>query len=1030
MAKEEVVDIFSELKQQILESLPENAQITSLELEGPEVAVYSKNPKVLLENGDIIKEVAKRLRKRIVIRSDPSIRLNPEEVKKIILEVVPQEAEVTNIMFDHNVGEVIIEAKKPGLVIGRGGVTLREIIKRTFWRPAVVRSPPIKSKTISLIRTIIQSESNQRKRILRNIGQRIHRPILVKDEWIRLSTLGGFREVGRTAILVRTSESSVLIDCGVNVGSPEHAFPHLDAPEFDIEELDAVIVTHAHLDHSGFVPFLFKYGYEGPVYCTQATRNLMTLLQLDYLDVAEREGKLLPYSQKDVKKAIMHTIPLEYGEVTDIAPDIRLTLHNAGHILGCVTPDTLVVLGDGSIISISELLNNNLYLKHGITPISMNKKLQFEKTEALVFKKESPKELYKITTSLGYTVAVTPEHPFFRLRNGKIEVVCADQIKKGDRIATVGKWDVPGRSQKLKTNINQSKTWNSFHIVPPLHTNEDLCQIVGYMLGRRHKFIYRKKKLSSIILYDKNAHILEKFREKLVKIFKFTPRSPNMKIRKDRYRGEYYISIGCRELLRFLELNFKDAIKRASERLVPIVITKCTKSEIAKFLEGLYIADGEVRDNYIEFRFLNERLARTVQLLLLRFGIISSLSSIEQSGGKVFYMLTIADRKSLAKLSELVEDGDYSKDLIKIKANLKKSEELPDNLWKRGDGQVVWDEIVAVEKIPSKFKYVYDLSVPNHHNFITNGIVSHNSAIVHLHIGEGLYNIAYTGDFKFAKTRLLEPATYTFPRLETLIIESTYGAPSDIIPPRKDAERQLMRIINSTIERRGKVLIPVLAVGRAQEMMLVLEDYMRRGLIKEVPVYVDGMISEATAIHTTHPEYLARSLRDKIFHEGHNPFLADYFVQVDSKEARTDIVEGEPCIIMSTSGMLTGGPSVEYFKLLAPDPKNSIIFVSYQIEGTLGRRVQKGWKEIPMRNREGKIEVVNVKMEVHTIEGFSGHSDRRQLLSYIQQITPKPEKIITCHGENNKCITLANVIHKKFRIETRVPYNLETIRLR
>jgi len=128
--------------------------------------------------------------------------------------------------------------------------------------------------------------------------------------------------------------------------------------------------------------------------------------------------------------------------------------------------------------------------------------------------------------------------------------------------------------------------------------------------------------------------------------------------------------------------------------------------------------------------------------------------------------------------------------------------------------------------------------------------------------------------------------------------------------------------------------------------------------------------------------------------------------------------------------MLTGGPSVEYFKLLAPDPRNSIIFVSYQIEGTLGRRVQKGWKEIPMRNREGKIEVVNVKMEVHTIEGFSGHSDRRQLLSYVQQITPKPERIITCHGENNKCVSLANAIHKKFRIETRVPYNLETLRLR
>ncbi len=631
-------DVLEELRETILNSIPQKAMVTAVEFEGPEIAVYSKNPQILMDNEDFVKELVHKIRKRIVLRSDPSIRSDPAEAEAAIKSIVPAEAEITSLYFDHNLGEVVIEAKKPGLVIGRSGVTLKEIAGKVLWRPVVVRTPPLASKTVSQIRAILQNESELRKKILRKIGERIHRPPVLKSDFIRVTALGGFREVGRTSILLQTIESSVLIDCGVNVGSTLQPFPRLDMPEFELDKLDAVIVTHSHLDHSGFVPFLYKYGYEGPVYCTSATLNLMTLLQLDYIDVASREGKLLPYSPKDVKKMVLHTIPLEYGEVTDIAPDIRLTLHNAGHILG--------------------------------------------------------------------------------------------------------------------------------------------------------------------------------------------------------------------------------------------------------------------------------------------------------------------------------------------------------------------------------------------------------SSIVHLHIGDGLYNLAYTGDFKFGPSRLLEQANYNFPRLETLIIESTYGAPTDIMPAKKDTEASLVEILKATISRGGKCLIPVLAVGRAQEIILVIEEFMRRGAIPTAPVYIDGMISEATAIHTTHPEYLNAELREKIFHYGHNPFLAEYFVQVDNMSERTDIVSGDPCIILATSGMLQGGPSVEYFRLLADDPKNSLIFVSYQVEGTLGRRVQKGLKDIPMKNRDGKIEMVNVKMQVHTIEGFSGHSDRRQLLSFIQRIRPKPERILTCHGENSKCVNLAGYIHKTYRIETRAPDNLESIRLK
>ncbi|MHA2033783.1 MAG: beta-CASP ribonuclease aCPSF1 [Candidatus Thorarchaeota archaeon] len=629
---------YEDIREAVLRALPKSAAISSVEYEGPEIAIYSKAPKILLDDGDMIKALARKMRKRIVVRSAPEVRLSFEEAEKTVRELVPPEAEITSIDFDTSRGEVIIEAQKPGLVIGRSGATLREITRQTFWRPNVQRTPPIESKLIKQIRYIIQSEAETRNKVFREIGKRIHRQQILNNGWIRLTALGGFREVGRQAIFVQTSESNILIDCGVNVGTPSRAFPRLDMPEFNIDELDAVIVSHAHLDHSGMVPFLFKYGYRGPVYMTAPTLNLSTLLQLDYLDVAEREGKLRPYRDRDVKEAILHTITLGYGEVTDIAPDVRLTLHNAGHILG--------------------------------------------------------------------------------------------------------------------------------------------------------------------------------------------------------------------------------------------------------------------------------------------------------------------------------------------------------------------------------------------------------SAIIHLHIGDGQYNLAYTGDFKFGRTRLLEPATFTFPRLETLIIESTYGHPTDKMPPRQEVEKKFASIIKKVIERGGKVLIPVLAVGRAQEIMLVIEDLVSKKRIPKVPVFIEGMIAQATAIHTTHPEALSKKIREMIFHQGVNPFLNEIFVQVDSPEQREEIVNGEPCIIMATSGMLAGGPSVEYFKLMAPDSKNALIFVSYQGEGTLGRRIQKGWKEVQMYNREGQMTVIPVNMQVETVEGFSGHSDRKQILNYVKRVSPVPERILTCHGEVTKCLNLASTIHKALNVDTKALMVTESIKLK
>ena len=191
--------------------------------------------------------------------------------------------------------------------------------------------------------------------------------------------------------------------------------------------------------------------------------------------------------------------------------------------------------------------------------------------------------------------------------------------------------------------------------------------------------------------------------------------------------------------------------------------------------------------------------------------------------------------------------------------------------------------------------------------------------------------------------------------------------------------------------------------------------------------YLDGMIWEATAIHTAYPEYLNNKLRTQIFQQGQNPLLSDIFKRVDGHEMRKEIINDHPksCVVLATSGMMNGGPVMEYFKEWAEEKKNTIAFVGYQAEGTLGKRIQKGWSEIPL-NTGGEVVNIKMNMNVETVDGFSGHSDRRQLMNYVNNMSPRPEKIIFGHGEESKCLEISSAIHKRYNISTNALNNLET----
>ena len=628
----------TDILKSILSDLPKG-NINDAAFEGANIVLYTNNKKFFQEGETEIKKVVDRIKKRIELRADQEILLSQSDTEKKIKEIVPKEAEITNIIFDVQRSIVVIEAKKPGMVIGKQGSVLNEIKQETFWLPQIQRSPAIQSKITENIREVLYLNNNYRRKFLNDIGKKIYKewnPEKV-DEWIRLTFLGGARQVGRSCLLLHTPESKILLDCGIDVAAHNsERFPYFDVAEFDINEIDAIILTHAHLDHGGLIPYLYKMGYKGPCYLTTPTRDISSLLALDFIGVAYKKATVPLFSSTDIKEMVKHSICLDYNEVTDITPDVRLTFYNAGHALG--------------------------------------------------------------------------------------------------------------------------------------------------------------------------------------------------------------------------------------------------------------------------------------------------------------------------------------------------------------------------------------------------------SAMVHLNIGNGLHNLVYTGDMKYGKTRLLDAAITNFPRVETIIIESTYGGKENVLPQRQEAEEEFLSVIKKTIERKGKILIPELGLGRAQETMLVIEDAINSGKLEKIPIYIDGMIWDINAIHTAYPDFLSNNVRNLIFQDK-NPFVSDIFIRVGSSQERKKVIEGGPCVVLATSGMLVGGASVEYLREFAGNKRNTICFVCYQGQGSLGRQVQEGLKEIRMNN-EGKEETVEINMEVATIEGFSAHSGRNQLLAFINNCNPRPKKVIINHGEASRSIDLASTIYKLNRIETTVPRNLETIRIR
>ena len=261
----------------------------------------------------------------------------------------------------------------------------------------------------------------------------------------------------------------------------------------------------------------------------------------------------------------------------------------------------------------------------------------------------------------------------------------------------------------------------------------------------------------------------------------------------------------------------------------------------------------------------------------------------------------------------------------------------------------------------------------------------------------------YTGDIKTNGSRMLREADFDIGEIDLLITESTYSQTEQ--KPRKKSEEELIEFANEVMDRKGILFIPSFSVERSQEMACILKkaNFKHR-------IIMDGMALKVNDIMFKHPEYL----RDpKVFADAINEA-----VKIREHKERKRAIEG-PCVVISPAGMLVGGNAVFYLQHLAFNEKNGIALVSFQGEGTPGRRLLESGK-VSTRGRE-----MNVLAEVKQFE-FSGHADRNELFEMIGKIKGNP-KVLTVHGDSESCNIFSQEIHEKFGFDAFAPEVNQTI---
>ncbi len=1140
----------ADILKSIKDELPKS--INDVNFEGANIVLYT-NDKEFFKNGEQqVKAVVDKIKKRIELRSEQAILASEGETEKTIRALVPEEAEISNIIFDIQRSVVVIEAKKPGLVIGKQGSILADIKKSTMWIPVVQRSPAIASKITEKIRSVLYANNNYRRKFLNEIGKKIYRDWNPEkmDMWARVTYLGGGRQVGRSCLLLHTPNSKILLDCGINpaIADGQERFPYLNISEIgDLNSIDAVILSHAHNDHClpPHYPVLTEEGYKRiddikvgekvismdwktgkyiASKCTEKTqtkghKKVITVktpyskiesspnhrfftfndLQLKELEASElKEGMLVPsnilHKQQFTPSTVLLDVEVSYDKrrrdnvklPSELTPQLSEFIgyylgdgHKATEFTLRLTDKNIKILEYHKNI-IKSLFNYEAIIRHHSDKTKDAHILEINNVKILRFLEKNFPEIYYKTREIRVPA---------RIMGSSSPIQCAFIRGFADAEGSItNSVQITSFSDKMLDNLQYLF---SLQGIPCINIKKRNAVCLNSKFALRE--FYNKVGFSMVYKQNNLKSVLSRFsssdfdKQNLVP---FTSEDLRKVLKEAGMFGRIHKSP---KLSTLLPMSLLDLFRRENGKYS--YATRRTVSLLIELLKN--------RVATLQYSKTNLGLYSLRQLLSLSREEISVATGLKTSQIQQLEENRIS-AEFASKISNLLISFIQEKISMIISQTLVNIQSIQNLL----NLQVVWEKITNIEEKDNPYDYLVDIGVENH-NFIAGNIIVHNSALipylykmgyrgpvymtaptrdiaallaldfigvaykkaqfplyraedikemvrhsicldygevtditpdiritfynaghvlgsaeVHINIGNGLHNFVYSADTKYGKTRLLDPAINRFPRVETLTLESTYGGKEDILPPRKDTEQKFIEIVKKTIANGGKILFPELGLGHAQETMLRVEEAIRTGELSKIPVYIDGMIWDINAIHTAYPDFLSASVKNQIFQDN-NPFLSDIFKRIGSPAERKEVIEGGPCLIIATSGMLVGGASVEYFKNLADSDKNVIVFSCYQGIGSLGRQVQEGAKEVMVDG-----EKVTIKLQVETLSGLSSHSGRNELVQFISRMIPKPKKIIINHGEVSKSLDLASSLYKQNRIETAVPRNLETIRLK
>jgi metallo-beta-lactamase family protein len=283
--------------------------------------------------------------------------------------------------------------------------------------------------------------------------------------------------------------------------------------------------------------------------------------------------------------------------------------------------------------------------------------------------------------------------------------------------------------------------------------------------------------------------------------------------------------------------------------------------------------------------------------------------------------------------------------------------------------------------------------------------------------------LCFSGDVGRKNLPILRDPVSPPADVDYLIMESTYG--DRFHEPIANAAEKLAGVVNRTARRGGRVIVPAFAVGRTQQLVMLLHELMDTKRIPSIPVYVDSPLAvNATEVFRKHPECYDEEARTWIMN-GSDPFgfkLLTYVRDVNASKALNEL--HGPFIVLAASGMAEAGRILHHLRNNIGDPRNTVLITGYQAENTLGRKILERHAEVNIFG-----EPCRLRAEVAVLDELSGHADQGELIEWMRPMAPRLKKVFLVHGDPGQGAALSNVIHREFGIEAVQPSRGDSFQL-